>query len=165
MARTVEEVNESIKEAHDLIEKQDILRKELTAKLEAQSNEYNALQKQKEALDNANAEIVNLCNTLRSNFNAMHETYNNVNGFAYGLAEFALEKINSVQNETLNKISVMIEKINSQMSSCSSDFEQAEEQMKQANKTIENAVSSLNELDLELKESQAEEEMNTMIGM
>ncbi|MBD5160376.1 MAG: hypothetical protein HDT23_09085 [Ruminococcus sp.] len=165
MARTVDEVNESIRQAHELIEKQDELRKSLTQRLQSNSNEYNALQKQKDALDNTYSEIGTLCGTLGNSFNAMHDTYNNVNGFAYTLAGVAIEKINSVQSETLNKISLMIEKINSQMSSCSSDFEKAEEQMRQANTTIENAVSTIEELERELKEAQAEEEMNAMAGM
>ncbi len=156
MARTVDEVNASIKDATGIIAEQGALVGVYQNQIAASNREHEALKKQKETLERTYSELEGLYNTLSGNCDSLGQTYGNTNGFAKGFSAAAYQKIEDSKTKTLQKISDMVDRIDAQMQKCSNDLEAAQTNLKNAQQDIINAQDNLTTLNQELEQAEQE---------
>lgn len=165
MARTVDEVNASIKDATGIIAKQGALVGLYQSQIEANSKEYDALKKQKDTLEKTYSELEELYKALSGNCDSLGETYGSTNGFAKGFSAAAHQKIEDSRTKTLQKILDMVDKIDIQMQKCSNDLEAAQINLGNARQDIENAQNSLASLNQELQQAEEEAALEAAAGV
>ncbi|MCM1223574.1 MAG: hypothetical protein NC548_54915 [Lachnospiraceae bacterium] len=156
MARSVDDVNESIAAANSTINTQGALISGYTAEIEQNSNEAEALRRQKDVLENTQIEIDDLCRSLAENAKSIGETYGANNGFASGFSQKASEKITDVQNNTIGKLQSMIERLQDKIDTCEINISNAQSNLYTAQTALNNAQNDLSSYKTELIEAEEE---------
>lgn len=157
MARSVNDVNESISAANAAIGVQGAQISASTAAIQQNTNEYDALRTQKEILENTQLEIKTLCDTLSSNIGDIGMTYGSNNGFAKGFSENVGTKVTEIQEDVLGKLQSMITRIDNQMNVCQTNIMNAQNDLSAAQTALTNAQNNLSTFKTELMEAEAEE--------
>lgn len=159
MGRTVDQVNESIKNTSSIISSQEALILTYTDTIEKNTNECEALRKQKETLENTQVELSDLCNSLLSNSESIGTTYGTTNGFAKGFSQATEERIKSIQTNIINdKLQSMIDRLDYQIGVCENNIITTQTNINDAQNKIATAQDDLVSYNNELIEAQIEEE-------
>ena len=156
MARTVDEVNSSIKDANGIIAEQGALVGVYQSQIAENNREYAALK--------TYSELEELYNALSGNCDSLGQTYGSTNGFAKGFSDVAHQKIED-SRKILNKIIDMVDRIDVQMQKCSNDLEAAQINLGNAQQDIENAKNSLTSLNQELQQAEEEAALEAAAGV
>lgn len=159
MGRTVDEVNESIKNTNSIISSQEALILTYADTIQKNTNECETLRKQKETLENTQVELSNLCNSLLSNSESIEITYGTTNGFAKEFSKVTEERIKSIQTNIINdKLQSMIDRLDYQIGVCENNIITTQSNIDNAQNKISTAQDDLVSYNNELIKAQIEEE-------
>lgn len=157
MARTVDEITTSISNVQSVISNQEQLIRAYNAAIQTNSNEIEALRMQREVLVSTQMEFNEMCSTLSSDASAIGTNYGTTNGFAGDFSSKALEKIETVRTEAIEKLQGMIERIDYQIGVCEAELSTAQNDLTLAQNQISAAQTSLESYNSELEIARNEE--------
>lgn len=156
MARTVDEVNNSIDDTNRYIAEQGALIGIYQAKINQNNEEFEALKRQKETLDKTYSEFESMCSSLSAECNNVKNSLGSVNGFAQGYGDVSVQRVEETKSKVLQKIIDMTDRIQNQMNKCAQALADAQEKLNSTQINLNNAKNNLKAFNNELK--QAEEE-------
>lgn len=157
MARTIDEITANITNAQSVISSQEQLVEAYNATIQANASEIEALRRQRETLVSTQMEFSELCSTLSGDAGAIRDNYGTTNGFANDFSGKALEKIETVKTEVLEKLQGMIDRIDYQIGVCEGELSTAQNNLTSAQNQISTAQNSLETYSYELEAARSEE--------
>lgn len=164
MARSVDEVNNSIECTKFTISEQEYLISDFNEKIDKNNNEREVLKRQKATLEATLSEINVLCDNLKIKADSFKNTYGVNNNFAKEYSEAMTEKIENFCTDSVNKLNDMIDKLDRQINKCETDILNAQTELNNANTALAEAQYNLEVYNTELVEAQAEEEANLLMN-